>query len=31
MIRQFQGPAGSLEAAQIEVWWVDQAGTVHRP
>lgn len=23
--------AGSLAAAQIEVWWVDQAGTVHRP
>lgn len=23
--------AGSLAAAQIEVWWVDQAGAVHRP
>lgn len=23
--------AGSLAAAHIEVWWVDQAGTVHRP
>jgi len=23
--------AGSLEAAQIEVWWVDQAGAVQRP
>lgn len=23
--------AGSLAVAQIEVWWVDQAGTVHRP
>jgi len=23
--------AGSLSAAQIEVWWVDQAGGVHRP
>ncbi|MEP9385508.1 hypothetical protein [Nocardioides sp. KR10-350] len=23
--------AGSLAAAQIEVWWVDQAGRVHRP
>jgi hypothetical protein len=23
--------AGSLSAAQIEVWWVDQAGRVHRP
>lgn len=22
---------GSLEAAQIEVWWVDQTGSVHRP
>ena len=22
---------GSLTAAQIEVWWIDQAGTVHRP
>lgn len=23
--------AGSLAAAKIEVWWVDEAGTVHRP
>ncbi|MEV0794299.1 hypothetical protein [Kribbella sp. NPDC050459] len=23
--------AGSLAAAQIEVWWVDQTGAVHRP
>ncbi|MDO3397265.1 hypothetical protein QWJ41_16190 [Nocardioides sp. SOB44] len=23
--------AGSLAAAQIEVWWVDQAGAVQRP
>lgn len=23
--------SGSLAAAQIEVWWVDQAGAVHRP
>lgn len=23
--------AGSLSAAQIEVWWVDRAGRVHRP
>jgi Holliday junction resolvase-like predicted endonuclease len=23
--------AGSLAAAQIEVWWLDQAGAVHRP
>jgi len=23
--------AGSLAAAQIEVWWIDQAGTVRRP
>lgn len=23
--------AGSLAAAQTEVWWVDQAGAVHRP
>jgi hypothetical protein len=23
--------ARSLAAAQIEVWWVDQAGAVHRP
>lgn len=23
--------AGSLAAAQIEIWWVDQTGTVHRP
>ena len=23
--------AGSLAAAQIEVWWVDRAGAVHRP
>ncbi|MBC5984937.1 hypothetical protein H8949_18535, partial [Bacillus pumilus] len=23
--------AGSLAAAQIEVWWVDQAGSVQRP
>ena len=23
--------AGSLAAAKIEIWWVDQAGTVHRP
>ncbi|MCR1782227.1 hypothetical protein KVF89_06755 [Nocardioides carbamazepini] len=23
--------AGSLAAAHIEVWWVDRAGTVHRP
>jgi hypothetical protein len=23
--------AGSLAAAEIEVWWVDQAGAVHRP
>lgn len=23
--------AGSLAAAQIQVWWVDEAGAVHRP
>lgn len=23
--------AGSLAATQIEVWWLDEAGTVHRP
>ncbi|QSR24126.1 hypothetical protein CFH99_00615 [Nocardioides aromaticivorans] len=23
--------AGSLAAAKIEVWWIDEAGTVHRP